>query len=69
MADMSKLREYLRLQDIRIETSLRMVPLDDLVTISEEDFEANMSAIEALEALEDVDIVEHNIDMTQGEDA
>lgn len=65
--DMAIMRDTLRGKNIQLETSLARVPIDDVVTISDEDFEANMAAIDAFEALDDVDSVEHNIDMV-GED-
>jgi len=38
------------------------------VECSDEDFEANMSAIELLEELDDVDSVDHNISMDDAEE-
>jgi transcriptional/translational regulatory protein YebC/TACO1 len=48
----------------RVQTSLRALPLEEEISMSDEDFEMNMKAIDALEALDDVDSVEHNIKMT-----
>lgn len=61
--DMASLRDALRSRDFVLETSLAAVPKEGTIAISDEDFDLNMAAIEAFEALDDVDSVEHNIDM------
>ena len=62
--DMSSLRDQLKLKGFQLETSLRQIPKAGQVTINDEDFDKNMNAIDAFEELDDVDLVEHNIDMT-----
>jgi transcriptional/translational regulatory protein YebC/TACO1 len=61
--DMSNLRDALKAAGHQLETSLAAIPKDGDVTLSEEDFNLNMDAIDAFMALDDVDSVEHNIDM------
>lgn len=63
MKDMAAMRDALRSAGYQLETSIAAVPKDGAITLSDEDFEANMAAIDAFEALDDVDSVEHNIDM------
>jgi YebC/PmpR family DNA-binding regulatory protein len=65
--DMAIVRDGLREKGLHLETKLANVPLDGFVDISDEDFEANLVAIAAFDALDDVDSVEHNIDMTDND--
>lgn len=58
------LRDVLQSKNYKIETKLAHIPLDGFITLSDADFDANSAAIFALESLDDVDSVEHNIDMT-----
>lgn len=44
------------------------MPKEGLKAISEEELTANLAAIDALESLDDVDSVEHNIDLTELEE-
>ena len=62
--DMAALRDALRTNGYEIETSLAAVPKEGFMEMSDEDFEKNMTVIDAFLALDDVDSVEHNIDMT-----
>lgn len=66
-SDMAALRDHLRSLNYDVDTSIAAVPKAGFMTISDEDFELNMAAIDAFEALDDVDSVEHNIDMTSDE--
>lgn len=63
LKDMSAMRDALRGKAFELETSLASVPNEGFLSVSDEDFEKNMAAIDAFEALDDVDSVEHNIDM------
>ena len=63
MSDMSSLRDALRTTGYKVETSLRNLPKDGCVSVNDADFDANMNAIDAFDELDDVDSVEHNIDM------
>lgn len=62
--DMARLRDHLRGLGMEVETSVAALPKAGFARLSEEDFALNMAAIDAFEALDDVDSVEHNIDMT-----
>eukprot|EP00981_Chlorochromonas_danica_P011848 scaffold4308_cov162-Ochromonas_danica.AAC.7 len=66
--DFVAIRDALRGKGLQVETKLASVPLDGFLAISDEDLDSNLAAIAALEALDDVDSVEHNIDMTGGDD-
>lgn len=66
LKDMAALRDGLRSRSFELESKLAFVPLEGFLDVSSEDFDANMAAIAAFEALDDVDSVEHNIDMTDG---
>ena len=64
MKDMGIMRDALIAKNFPVvESSLVSVPIDGYVTLSDADFESNMNAIDALEDLDDVDAVEHNINM------
>lgn len=64
MKDMSAMRDVLRANKYVLETSIAQVPKDGAIDPSQEDFDANLTAIDAFLALDDVDSVEHNIDMS-----
>lgn len=64
MKDMAALRDALRGAGFQLETSICNLPKDGSIALSDADFEANLAAIDAFDALDDVDSVEHNIDMT-----
>jgi YebC/PmpR family DNA-binding regulatory protein len=68
MKDMSLLRDALQGAGYALESSISSLPKDGYLALSDEDFEANQAAIDAFLALDDVDSVEHNIDMTGGDD-
>jgi transcriptional/translational regulatory protein YebC/TACO1 len=68
LQDMAAMRDKLRGSGVQLEVRLAAVPLDGFVSVADEDLEANLAAIDAFEALDDVDSVEHNIDMTGGDD-
>ena len=62
--DMTALRDHLISKDYKLNViGLRMIPNDGLVKLNEDDLDLNLNAIDALEELEDVDFVEHNIDL------
>ncbi|RYH00383.1 YebC/PmpR family DNA-binding transcriptional regulator [archaeon] len=65
LKDMAAMRDVLRGKGLTVQTKLAYVPLDGFISLSEEDLELNMLAMAAFEALDDVDSVEHNIDMTE----
>mmetsp|Transcript_19154 Transcript_19154/g.27391 ORF Transcript_19154/g.27391 Transcript_19154/m.27391 type:complete len:289 (+) Transcript_19154:12-878(+) len=62
--DMAAMRDALKAKSFPVEVKLAYVPLDGFVAINDEDFDLNLAALNAFEALDDVDSVEHNIDMT-----
>lgn len=62
--DMAVLRDALRAKNLEIESKLAYVPNESFISVSDEAFEANDAALRAFEDLDDVDSVEHNIDMT-----
>ena len=62
--DMVILRTALRETGAIVETSLAHIPLEGLIGVSDEDFNANVAAIHAFEDLDDVDFVEHNMELT-----
>ncbi len=64
MQDMAAIRDSLRNAGYQLETSIANIPKDGFITLSEEDFNANVAAIDAFDALDDVDSVETNIDFT-----
>ncbi len=67
MEDMVALRDALRASEgggHTLTTKLVAIPKEGYVSLSDADFDANLNAIAAFESLEDVDSVEHNIDMT-----
>eukprot|EP01041_Mallomonas_annulata_P001786 gene1786-3469_t len=68
LPDMPSMRDALRAAGFQVETSLAAIPKTGYTAVSEEDFELNMNAIDAFEALDDVDSVEHNIDTSIGDD-
>lgn len=61
--DMSAMRDTLRSKGFTVETSIRQVPKDGFVNLSDDDFTASMNALDAFLALDDVDSVEHNINL------
>lgn len=67
LQDMAIVRDKLREKGYEVESKIAHIPLDGFVDVTEEEFEANMAAIEALEALDDVQFIEHNICMTESE--
>eukprot|EP00600_Ochromonadales_sp_CCMP1393_P006172 CAMPEP_0174957496 /NCGR_PEP_ID=MMETSP0004_2-20121128/2104_1 /TAXON_ID=420556 /ORGANISM="Ochromonas sp., Strain CCMP1393" /LENGTH=222 /DNA_ID=CAMNT_0016205611 /DNA_START=283 /DNA_END=951 /DNA_ORIENTATION=- len=66
--DMAAMRDCLLAKELPIETKLASLPMEGFLALGDEDFDLNLAAIDAFEALDDVDLVEHNIDMTAGED-
>mmetsp|Transcript_29060 Transcript_29060/g.27858 ORF Transcript_29060/g.27858 Transcript_29060/m.27858 type:complete len:303 (-) Transcript_29060:117-1025(-) len=68
LKDMAVMRDYLRGKDYVLETSMAAMPKEGNVSLSDDDFDQNMDAIDAFLALDDVDTVEHNIDMTVEDD-
>ena len=62
--DMAALRDALKTSGFELETSLSSVPKEGFMAMSDEDFDKNMTVIDAFLALDDVDSVEHNIEMT-----
>lgn len=57
MKDMSALRDALKAKEFVLETSLAAVPKEGTVTLSDEDFQLNMDAIDRFLELDDVDSV------------
>lgn len=66
-SDMAVLRDHLRSLGMDVDTSIAAVPKAGFMSVSDEDFDLNMAAIDAFEALDDVDSVEHNVDMASDE--
>ena len=66
MSDMLSLRDALSAARYKVTNSLQYIPTAGVIDISEEDFEKNMDAIDALNELDDVDSVETNINMVEG---
>ena len=66
-SDMAVLRDHLRSLGMDVDTSIAAVPKAGFMSLSDEDFELNIAAVDAFEALDDVDSVEHNIDMVSDE--
>jgi transcriptional/translational regulatory protein YebC/TACO1 len=66
-SDMANLRDTLKAKGFDVDTSQAQVPKAGYTRLSDEDFDLNMAAIDAFEALDDVDSVEHNIDLTDEE--
>ncbi len=64
LKDMAPLRDLLRDKKFEVETSIAAVPKEGLMSVSDEDFALNLAAIEAFENLDDVDSIEHNMDLT-----
>jgi len=67
-ASISGLREVLLGKGVEIKASIMVNVPKMLVDCSDEDFEGNMSVIEALEELDDVDSVEHNVAVDEEEE-
>jgi YebC/PmpR family DNA-binding regulatory protein len=67
MAEMASLRDALLASGSELTTSLQFVPKDGFLTVNDEDFELNMEAVDAFEALDDVDSVHHNLDTNTSE--
>lgn len=65
LKDMGPLRDILRSKGRTVETSIAALPKEGYMTLSDEDFDLNMNAIDAFEGLDDVDSVEHNIDLKE----
>lgn len=63
MNDMSAMRDQLTAASLRLETSIAAVPKNGFKTISDEHLDANLAAIAAFEALDDVDSVEHEVNL------
>ena len=61
--DLSRMREALAAKKFISECKLVSVPVDGYVSLDDASFDANIAAIDAFEALDDVDVVEHNIDL------
>jgi transcriptional/translational regulatory protein YebC/TACO1 len=57
MKDMAALREALKTKNFEPETSLAAVPKEGTITLSDEDFQLNMDAIDKFLELDDVDSV------------
>jgi len=63
MKDMSAIRDALREAGYQVETSIAAVPKDGVISVTDEEFDANIAAIEAFEELDDVDFLETNINL------
>lgn len=68
MNDMATMRDALTAAGLKLETSIAAVPKSGFKTLSDEHFEANMAAIQAFEAIDDVDSVEHEINLEDDEE-
>ena len=65
MKDMAALRDLMRSKGYQLETSVTNIPKDGCIAPSDEDYDLNLAAIAAFEALDDVDSVETNLDLTE----
>lgn len=63
LKDMAAMRNALLIRKYEVECKLAAVPVNGYVSVNDAEFEANMQAIDAFDALDDVDFVEHNIDL------
>lgn len=66
--DMVAVRDALIAKDYEVDTGLRACPKEGYLACGDDDYEKNMAAIEAFDELDDVDFVEHNMDMTDPEE-
>lgn len=64
LKDLGALRDTLRAQGLVVEANVAAFPNEGFLAVSEEDMEKNEAAFLAFESLDDVDSIEHNIDMT-----
>lgn len=67
LSDMAAMRDSLRAAGFQVESSIRHVPKDSFVNLNDADFEALMTATDAFLALDDVDSVEHNVDLADSD--
>lgn len=65
LPDMVSMRDALKAKNFEIEVKLANIPVDGFISLNDEDFDLNMGALSAFEALDDVDSVEHNIEMVE----
>lgn len=63
MKDMAAMRDALLGKEWEVETRLAMVPMEGYMQCSDADFEENTRVIALFEELDDVDSVEHNMDL------
>lgn len=63
MKDMGAMRDALTDNGYTPSSRLVSAPLEGFVTVSDDEYDANMAAIDAFEALDDVETVEHNINL------
>jgi len=64
MSDLSNMRDALAKAGYKVEASLRNLPKEGCVAVADDVFDLNMKAFDAFEELDDVDLVEHNMDLT-----
>lgn len=62
LKDSSLLIEKLQENSYTVDCSIVHIPVEGYITISKADYEKNLLAIEEIEKVEDVDLIEHNID-------
>lgn len=67
MGEMAPMRDALTTAGFKLETSIAAVPKMGAKTLSDEHLDANLAAITAFDALDDVDSVEHDINLTDDE--
>lgn len=67
MNEMAPMRDALVAAGFKLETSISAVPKMGTKTLSDEHLDANLAAITAFDALDDVDSVEHDINLTDEE--
>lgn len=64
MSDLSNMRDAVIKTGYKVEASLRNLPKEGCVAVADDVFELNIKAFDAFEELDDVDLVEHNMDLT-----
>lgn len=68
LSDMSSMRDALRSAGFIVETSIKYLPKEGNISLNDEDFSSALNAIDAFLALDDVDSIDHNLDLSDGDD-
>jgi YebC/PmpR family DNA-binding regulatory protein len=62
--EMVKLRDALLTSKYTVDAKMVSVPIEGFLKLPNDEVQANLAAIEAFEELDDIDMVEHNMDLT-----